>query len=353
MRRWLGGSIIVVLALIGGACLLVGGEPPQPSLSAEGPRVAAHFVRFITTSPQPVRAVSFDAGSATLAVSGVDGRVRIVAVPSGRIVREFAHSGGATALDHLPGSDWIATVGYDGTLRLWNVASGAARTVKLSAQPLWALRASPDGKLLAATGEDLRIHLLTAEGVPIRTLAGHQRNIWDLAFSPDGRTLASGSFDHTLKIWDVASGRLLRTAGEHMEAIVGVDARRGDGMIVTGGDDATLRFWRSNGDPLRTFAAGQFVDAVAFSADGQWLASGGRESHGIHALVKQLIGRHPLGGSNPTVRIWRVADGAMVAALDRQAEDVVAIGFSPDGHWLATGSDDGAVALWQVGMETR
>ncbi|WP_293990946.1 WD40 repeat domain-containing protein [Sphingomonas sp.] len=340
---WVAGTIALLVVV---AWLALGGEPRQPALATSGPRVAAHFAGMIATSPQPIRAVSFDAAGRTLAVAGVDGRVRILAVPSGRTIREFAHPGGATALDRSPDGRLLATVGYDGMLRVWDLGSGAGRAVKVSAMPLWALRFNPDGKSLAMAGEDRLIHLLAIDGTPIRTFAGHQRNVWDVAFSPDGKTLASGSFDHSLKIWDVASGRLIRTAGEHGEAIVGVDVRRGDGMIASGGDDAKLRLWHSTGDPIRTLDAGQFVDAVAFSTDGRWLASGGRESHGIWAAIKAVFGRHPFG-SNPTARIWRVADGAMVAALDRQPDDVVAVAFSPDGAWLATGSEDGSVALWR------
>ncbi|MDB5681828.1 MAG: hypothetical protein JWO16_1633 [Sphingomonas bacterium] len=348
MRRVLTWALALVAGLILAAWLVLGGEPPQPALVTSGARIEARFAGMIGTSPQPVRAVSFDAAGRTLAVTGVDGRVRILAVPSGKIIREFTHSGGATALDRSPDGRLVATVGYDGMLRVWDLGSGAARMVKVSSMPLWALRFSPDGKTLAMAGEDKLIHLLTVDGAPIRTLAGHQRNVWDVAFSPDGRTLASGSFDHALKIWDVASGRLIRTAGEHAQAIVAADASRTDGLIATGGDDATLRLWRSNGDPVRTLDAGQFVDALAFSADGQWLVTGGRESHGINAILKDLFGRHPFGGSNPSARIWRVTDGVMIAALDRQPDDVVAVGFSGDGSWLATGSDDGTVALWRL-----
>ncbi|MGN6817812.1 MAG: WD40 repeat domain-containing protein [Sphingomonas sp.] len=353
MRRWAFFTLIAFLLLTAAAAIALGGEPPQPVLAKNGPGLVATFVRLISTSDKPVRAVSFDVQSATLAVTGVDGRVRILAVPGGQPVREFVHPGGATALDRSPDGRQVATVGYDGMLRRWNLANGSARAVRISAQPLWAIRFSPDGKLLAVAGEDMLIHLLTIDGVPVRTLAGHRRNVWDLAFSPDGRTLASGSFDHALKIWDVASGRLIRTEDGHNEAIVAVDSRRGDGLVATGGDDATLRFWRSTGAPVRTLAAGQFVDALAFSADGRWLASGGRESHGIHALIKQLLGRHIFDGSNPTARLWRVDDGALVAVLNRQPEDVVAIGFSPDGNWLATGSDDGTVALWRLTPAAR
>ena len=101
--------------------------------------------------------------------------------------------------------------------------------------------------------------------------------------------------------------------------------------------------------PCGRWTPAQFVDALSFSADGQWLVTAGRESHGSHSIIKELIGRHPFGGSNPD----RPAMAGYRRRSDRRAgsrqpEDVVAVGFSGDGQWLATGSDDGTVALWRL-----
>ena len=116
--------------LVGATWLVLGGDPPQPALVTSGPRVEARFVGMISTSPQPVRALAFDAAGRTLAVTGVDGRVRILEAPSGKTIREFAHPDGATALDRSPDGRPAATVGYDGMLRVWDVTNGAERAVK-------------------------------------------------------------------------------------------------------------------------------------------------------------------------------------------------------------------------------
>jgi WD40 repeat protein len=350
VMKWVAG---IAALLVVAAVAFIGFEPPQPTLTTQGPRLEAQFAQFVSRSDQPVRALAFSPDGALLAVTGVDGLVRLGPADGHPLPRRFTHEGGATALAFSPDGRVVATAGYDGTVRLWDLATEMARVVRVSPQPLWTLAFAPDGATFAAAGEDKLIHLFPAAGgAELRRLSGHTLNVWHLAFAPDGKTLASGGFDRTVRIWDVASGRLVRTSTGHEQGIVGLDVRASDGLIATGGDDATIRLWRTDGAPLRTIAAGQFVDAVAFSADGQWLVAGGRESHGINGLWKQFAGDRPFGGHGVAARIWRVADGAAIALLDRHPDDVVAVAFSPDGRLVATGSDDGTVAMWRLSART-
>lgn len=341
----LGTAALAIAATVG----LVGSEPAQPLLATTGPRLAAQFAGFASRSSEPVRGVAFSPDGHLLATTGVDGLVRIGAPDGHPLAVRFTHPGGATALSFARDGRTLATAGYDGTVRLWSLATGAVRVVAVSPRPLWTVAFAPDGQSFAAAGEDKTIHLWSGGGdVELRRLAGHALNVWHLEFAPDGRTLASGGFDRTVRVWDLASGRLLRSSTGHRQGVVGLDVRSGDGLIASGGDDATIRLWRGDGTPVRAIAAGQYVDAVAFSRDGHWLVAGGRESHGINALWKALTGRRPWGDHGIAARLWRVADGVPVAVLDRQPDDVVAVAFSPDGGLVATGSDDGSVAVWRV-----
>jgi WD40 repeat protein len=184
----------------------------------------------------------------------------------------------------------------------------------------------------------------------MRTVQAHDRNVWDVAFTPDSQFLVSSSFDKTIKIWRVADGALVRTLTGHKEAVVGIAISPDGQRIASCGDDSTIRLWRvSDGKLLRTIS-GDFghQDKVAFSSDGQFLASGGHEKGTVGEIWKKITGGS--GKRDPTVRIWRVADGKLVQALADHADDAPHVAFSPDGQWLVTTSDDKTAKLYRLTM---
>jgi predicted amidohydrolase len=194
---------------------------------------------------------------------------------------------------------------------------------------------SPDGRILASGSWDKTIKLWdVATGKELRTLKGHTDYVFSVAFSPDGRILASGSGDETIKLWEVATGKELRTLKGHTNWVLSV-AFSPDGKILASGSwDDTIKLWDvATGRELRTLSGHtDDVESVAFSPDGRTLASGSYDK---------------------TIKLWDVATGKELRTLSGHTGSVKSVAFSPDGRILASGSGDGTVLLWDLSFLNR
>lgn len=191
---------------------------------------------------------------------------------------------------------------------------------------------SPDGVLLASSSWDRMIKLWeVATGKEVRTLisvddAGGRFLVSSVAFSPSSRLLASDSRNR-IKLWDVTTGQLLRTLAGHADLINSVAFSPDGRLLASGSRDDTIKLWEvATGQEVRTLSghAGS-VNSVAFSPDGRLLAS---------------------GSSDTTIKLWEVATGSLVRTLSGHIYGVNSVAFSPDGQLLASGSSDQTLRLW-------
>ena len=320
------------------------GGAPRPVMS--GDRLEAALER-TWQSQSPARQSVFSRDGQLLATANASGAIVVRRSGVWEIAAELDHPGGVTALAFSADGTRLYSAGYDGVVRVWALASARQVGQLPGAEgTIWSLDVSPDGDRLAAAGEDriIRIWRLGEQASPT-LLRGHERIVWEVRISPDGSRLASASFDASAQLWDFASGASAARLDGHGEAVVGLDYSPDGELIATGSDDSTVRLWRArDGAPIRTLANGNHAYKVAFSPDGRWLASAGRARSGLGTFWHQLTGA---GGDAAPVHLWRVADGALVAALPHP-DDVMYVTFSRDGGHLVTGGEDGAVRLWRL-----
>jgi WD40 repeat protein/transcriptional regulator with XRE-family HTH domain len=159
----------------------------------------------------------------------------------------------------------------------------------------------------------------------------HTDIVITLAFSPDERTLASGSFDGSVKLWDVES-RALLWSGWHTKGTNCLAFSPDGGLLASGGHEATIRLWDPKlGTSLEEVPHPGPVLSLAWSPDGRLFASGGFDGQ---------------------IRVWerqQSGPATCVQTPEGHSNWVRGLAFAPDGSVLASASWDGSVKLWEVG----
>ena len=220
---------------------------------------------------------------------------------------------------------------------------------------------SPDGRRLLSGSKDNTLKLWdAATGQLIRTFVGHSNAVWSVAFSPDGTRLLSGSADNTLRLWDAATGQLLRSFEGHSGWVLSVAFSPDGTRVASSSSDKTLKLWDgATGGIIRSFE-GQSGGSrsVAFSPDGMHLlsANGERTLKLWDIATGQLI-RNFEGAGNSVVfspdgkrvlsgnKLWDAATGQIIRTYEKADS---AIAFSPDGKRFLTVYGN-MLRLWDVG----
>ena len=200
-----------------------------------------------------------------------------------------------------PDHKQVFTASFDKTIKLWDVASGnLVREFKAAPGP----EADRPQEGRAEEGEEERRqeggpedgHEAFQEGLvrsePPRTsrpAVGHRDQVFSIALTKDGKFLASGSSDRTLKLWEVATGRVVREFPN---------------------PDLKPVF---PGEPRRRIPAG--FSAVRFTPDGQFLVTAGPAPRGKSYLA-----------------VWKVADGKRVYGAEREFGPIHSVAITPGRH---------------------
>jgi WD40 repeat protein len=206
----------------------------------------------------------------------------------------------------------------------------------------------------------------------VRKLHGHADGVYAVAFSPDGRYVVTGSFDHTLKLWETATGKEIKSYGGpsgHQKMVLSVAFSPDGQLIASGGADNFLKVWDVPLDvPLRSFKTADAAQAVALSPDGKLLALGGKDgaikilsAPDLKELV-QCLGHQGAvsgvafsangkvlasAGHDRTLRFWDTAKGQSLAVVGAHTGPVHGVLLNPNNTAHTVGAD-GMLKIWQV-----
>lgn len=193
----------------------------------------------------------------------------------------------------------------------------------------WAF--APDGRKAAVASGDRSVRYYDVEARrDIKRLVGHTASVWAVALSPDGKLAASGGMDGTARVWDLTTGLEVAKFADHASLVSAVAFAPNNKWVVSGSFDGSVVYWKAatGAEGWRAEKLG-LVTALAVDPQGQFVAVATQ-----NALV-----------------LLNLADGRELKRYGKFASPLSAVAVSPNGKWVAAGSDAGTVRVWLVGEE--
>ncbi|MDJ1172061.1 hypothetical protein PMG71_21755 [Roseofilum sp. BLCC_M154] len=248
---------------------------------------------------------------------------------------------------------------------------------------VYAATFSPDGQLIATAGEDRTIRIWDEQGKPYFTIPGHSDIITSLVFLPEG-WLASGSWDHTIKLWNLGKFPDLAAVTRsdrieyvelkgHTDQIIDLAANQDleNPLIASASRDKTVIIWNKDGSEVVSLPHNSSVLSVVFSPDGQWVATASLERkirfwrldgtlvktfmteqevygmswspRGLLAVAGQVIEKQT-GQRKGTVSFW--TEEGLITEIEAHDDTVLDVRFSADGEQFVTASKDKTIKIW-------
>ncbi|KAK8439847.1 cross-pathway control WD-repeat protein cpc2 [Candidozyma auris] len=188
------------------------------------------------------------------------------------------------------------------------------------------LSGSRDKTLIAwkLTGDDAQY------GVPKKSFIGHSHIVQDVTISVDGAYALSGSWDKTLRLWDLETGESTKRFDGHTGDVLSVSIASNLRQIVSASRDKTVKVWNTIGECMHTLTSHKdWVSAVRFSPD--------TKSNTVISA-----------SWDKTVKSWDLNKYELNADFIGHTGYISCITISPDGSLNASAGKDGVIILWDL-----
>lgn len=283
----------------------------------------------------------FSPDGAIIATTSQDNSGRLWNATSGRPLAILAgHDAEVTDVSFSADGQWLATASGDDTARVWKLPGGEFyRELRGHAERVLGVRLSADGRRVFTASNDGRVIVWDAASSQPQAELRHEDRITTLELSPDERLLLTTSADHTAVLWNTRTWQRLTTLRGHTDAVNRSQFDASGHLVITAGQDNTVRVWTANaGQSLQVLAE---MPSTAPGCDGS--------CNPVWSAIFSPDGSHvATANANGTVGLWNALSGVRLARLAGHEGAVYQAVFSPDGQQILSAGQDGSVRLWPV-----
>src|SRR5260370_1036131 len=319
-----------------------GAKPPtgpteRPKIVLNAPPANATRVRAVAVSADKSTVAAcrgnqihvYDAGSGTFIRTLIDPKLTAM---DGKPVKA-AHLSLVESLAFSPDGKFLASGSFQEVI-IWDAQTGTIRH-KLSgfAERVVALAFSGKGNLLACGGgaasEDgeLKVFDANAGTLVVDIKNSHSDTGYGVCFNADGKMLASCGADKFVKVFEIPSGKFVKSFEGHTHHVLDVGWRADGKMLASAGADNVIKVWNfDTGEQARTMTG-----------------------HGKQVTRLLFVGTSPriiTCSGDQSIRMWNVDSGGTERQFTSGNDFLYAVGVSPDGAIVAAGGEEGIVRLY-------
>lgn len=279
-----------------------------------------------------VKSVAFNPEGTQVVSGSSDGSVEKWSLEHGEKILELrGRSSSVSSVRFSPDGLYIASAGEEGIIKIWDSKTGELVNQLKSGDRTGCICFSPNGRYIASMAS--MIGLITIWDIrgncKIKEFHHPKYSIaYDIQFSPDGSYIAAAYYDGVAAVWNVANGRLASTLGGHTSKIESLCFSYDGKCIITAGYDEKIKIWE-----VRTWQEKIELSDLSTIPD---IASSPIDNIFATAL------------HNGYVSIWDIAKGRRLRLLDAHKGATYALAFSHDGQFIATGGQDATIRIFSV-----
>ena len=370
----------------------------------------------LTGHSNSVSSIRFSPDGQVLATSSDDETIRIWDVKTWKCINVLeGHKDFVNSVSFSPDGDNLVSASSDNTIKIWNLKNGELLNSFMLPGEASCASYSPDGNsIVGSYGKDI-VMIDANTGFRIRTFIGHTHSVFDVSFNPDGTKIASASFDRTIRVWnigkplsvgnqiytfspngkhiasissdkhsviifDVKTGNVLKTMSGHTDDIVSISYNENGCRLFSLCAKGEFRVWdlatgrftqrllptdfklndyeiNKSGTHILSTKGGAYWDVskkkwvgmVVFwdILNEKWIRLFGHTKNATSAQCSSDNNKIVSTSQDSTIRIWNSCSGACIKILRAEGSIPRCASFGPDGKKIVS-ADENVIRIWDA-----